>query len=285
MRSSASANAKRRPAHEAVCHPRDRRDAEFKNPWAVFAGPSWSRWKTILKAAFGEKMSADEIGAFKEVAEREPPKHQVGKFVVIAGRGAGKDSIASAIAATTGANFKGKLRPGEHAVVMVIAVERTQAGICHRYIRGYFEKVPALAALVKTIGDDSIELRNGVVIEVHTNNYRSVRGRSILCAIFDEVAFWRSEDSQHPTLKSRAQLLRTGARAWINADLISTAHKRSGLLYQEWKNHYGRDDDDVLVVKGTTLQFNPTFDAKIIAAAIAGRPAALQCRIQFAMAR
>ena len=47
--------------------------------------------------------------------------------------------------------------------------------------------------------------------------------------------------------------------------LISTAHKRSGLLYQKWKRYYGRDDDDVLVVRGTTLQFNPTFDKKIIA--------------------
>jgi hypothetical protein len=47
--------------------------------------------------------------------------------------------------------------------------------------------------------------------------------------------------------------------------LISSAHKRSGLLYQKWKDHYGRNADDVLVVRGTTLQFNPTFDSKTIA--------------------
>jgi hypothetical protein len=54
--------------------------------------------------------------------------------------------------------------------------------------------------------------------------------------------------------------------------LISSAHKRSGLLYQKWKDHYGRNDEDVLVVKGTTLQFNPLFDAKIIARQLAADP-------------
>jgi hypothetical protein len=55
--------------------------------------------------------------------------------------------------------------------------------------------------------------------------------------------------------------------------LISTAHKRSGLLYQKWRDAYGRNDPDVLVVKGTTLQFNPTFDAKTIERQIASDPA------------
>jgi hypothetical protein len=46
----------------------------------------------------------------------------------------------------------------------------------------------------------------------------------------------------------------------------------SGLLYQKWKEHYGKSDDDVLVVRGTTLQFNPAFDAKVIARQLAADP-------------
>ena len=238
-----------------------------------FRGDSWFRWKAILKAAFGEKMSTDEIGAFKEVAERNPPPHRVRKVVVVGGRGCGKDAIASGIAAITGANFSGKLRPGEQAVVMVIAVDRTQAGICFRYIRAYFEKVPALAALVKTIGANSIELRNGVVIEVHTNSWRSVRGRTILLAIFDEVAFWRSEDSATPDFEVAGAVAPGLARIpGSMMILISSAHKRSGLLYEEWKNNFGHDNDDVLVVRATTLELNPTFDAKIIDQQLAEDP-------------
>src|SRR5665213_1598157 len=161
-----------------------------------FSGDSWATWRAVLKATFAESMSEAEITTFRLVAERDPPSKAVSEAVIIAGRGAGKDSVASLIATVIAVNFnpRGKLRPGENAVVMVIAVDREQAGICHGYIRAYFEQIPALAALVKSIDSESVELRSGVVIEVHTNSYRSVRGRSILCAIFDEVAFWRSED-------------------------------------------------------------------------------------------
>ena len=54
--------------------------------------------------------------------------------------------------------------------------------------------------------------------------------------------------------------------------MISCAHKRSGLLYQRYRDHYGKDSDGVLVVHGTTLQFNPSFDAKIIERALEEDP-------------
>ena len=38
-------------------------------------------------------------------------------------------------------------------------------------------------------------------------------------------------------------------------------YRRAGLLYDKVPKHFGRDDDDVLVVLGTSLQFNPTLDA------------------------
>ncbi len=54
--------------------------------------------------------------------------------------------------------------------------------------------------------------------------------------------------------------------------LISSALKRGGLLYQFWKDYYGRDDDDVLVVLGDTLALNPTFDAAEIDKALERDP-------------
>jgi hypothetical protein len=45
-----------------------------------------------------------------------------------------------------------------------------------------------------------------------------------------------------------------------------------GLLYQKWKDHFGKNDPDILVVRGTTLQFNPTFSAKIIERQLASDP-------------
>jgi hypothetical protein len=84
---------------------------------------------------------------------------------------------------------------------------------------------------------------------------------------------WRSEDSASPNYEVHGAIQPGLARIPSSTlILISSAHKRSGLLYQKWKDHYGRNDDDVLVVRGTTLQFNPTFDGKIIARQLAADP-------------
>jgi hypothetical protein len=240
-----------------------------------FAGPSWATWRSVLKATFAEPMTDDEVSTFWSVAEREPPKKRVDEAVYIVGRGGGKDSVASLIATCIAVNFdpRGKLRPGEVATIMCIAVDREQAGIVTSYIQAYFETVPALAALVKSIDRDGVTLRNGVVIVVATNSYRSVRGRTVICAIFDELAFWRSEDSATPDVEVAGAVAPGLARIpGSMLILISSAHKRSGLFYQKWKDHYGRNDDDVLVVRGTTLQFNPTFDSKIIERQLASDP-------------
>jgi hypothetical protein len=89
-----------------------------------FVGPSWDTWRAVIKGVFAEPMTAAEIETFRAVAERDPPTKPVFEVVVIAGRGAGKDSIASLIATVTAANFnpvKARLRPGERAVVMCLA--------------------------------------------------------------------------------------------------------------------------------------------------------------------
>jgi hypothetical protein len=49
-------------------------------------------------------------------------------------------------------------------------------------------------------------------------------------------------------------------------------HKRSGLLYQRSRDFYGKNKDDILVVYGTTLEFNPSFDEGIIERALTDVP-------------
>ena len=49
---------------------------------------------------------------------------------------------------------------------------------------------------------------------------------------------------------------------------ISTPYRRAGLLYQKWKDHFGQDDDDVLVVHGGSRIFNPTLPERIVADAL-----------------
>jgi hypothetical protein len=243
---------------------------------AFFGGPSWQTWRAVLKASFAEPLSPDELKAFTAVAERAPPKTRVKELVAIVGRGGGKDSAASLIAAHVAITFdpRGRLRPGEKAVVMCLACDREQAAIAFNYIRGLFEQVPTLAAMVVRITNNAIELSNGVVVEVHTNSYRSTRGRSIICAIFDECAFFRADENFASPDVELHTAVAPGLARMPNSMLvlISTAHKRSGLLYERWRSYFGKDDPDVVVVKGPTLAFNPLFDRRVIEKALADDP-------------
>src|ERR1700687_697023 len=173
-----------------------------------FAGPSWNRWRATLKAAFGETLSYNELETFREVAGREAPARRVKELVANVGRGGAKDSTASFIAAYIAMSFDpraAKLRPGELVYVNCLAVDKDQAAIVFEYIKALFENIPTLRAMVrggeKGIGTDSITLKNRVVIKVTTNSYRSIRGRGVLAAIFDEAAFWRSDESANPDVE------------------------------------------------------------------------------------
>ena len=176
------------------------------------------------------------------------------ELACVVGRG-GAAPVASVIVAVMALNFDrcGKLRPGERAVVMLLAVDRPQAAIAFSYIDGLFREIPALKSRVVRITDAAIELTNGVDIEIHASSFRSVRGRSLLCVICDECCFWRSEEWANPDSEVVAAVQPgLGRIAGSMLILISSAHKRSGLLYDRWKAHYGRDGDDVLAIRGST---------------------------------
>ena len=170
---------------------------------ASFAGSSWSTWETVVKAAHALPLSNDERAIFNTLAGgRAPPTKQVKELVCVVGRRGGKDSVAALLATHAAVSFnpKGMLRPGEHIFVCCIACDRDQAQLVFRYIKGNFEAVPAFAKMIVESSADTITLSNRVIIQVTTNNFRSVRGRSILCAIFDEVALFRSDRVPTPTL-------------------------------------------------------------------------------------
>ena len=172
-----------------------------------FTGPSWARWRAILKAAYAEPLDAAELALFREVAEREPPGRPVRELWCKVGRRGGKDSVASAIATCAAlGDYRSYLLLGERATVLCLAVDRDQARIVFRYIKAAFAK-SLLAPLVEHETDDGLELSNGNEIIVAPNSFRAVRGRTIVCAIFDEVAYWRDSDSATPDVEVFAAVL------------------------------------------------------------------------------
>jgi hypothetical protein len=229
-----------------------------------FEGASWDRWRAVLRAAYALPMSKRDRALFTEVAgDRAPPSHRVRELVCAVGRGGGKDSVAAALAVfiATTSDFN-HLRPGERGTIMALATDKSQAAIAFNYVRALFEETPLLAPLIRKVDGDRIELRNGGEIEIQTNNVRAPRGKTIACAIYDEAAHWRGEDFSNPDVEVDAAitpgLMRFPGSLKI---IISSVHRRAGLLHDRYAKHFGKDDDDVLVVLGTALQFNPTLDA------------------------
>ncbi len=243
-----------------------------------FPGTSWDAWRTVLRAAFALPIADHERKFFRCVADREPPGRRVKELWIIAGRRAGKDSIASLIVANTAAMFTGasRLRRGERALCLGLACDRDQAKIVLNYTRSYFADVPALKQMVSRETSTGFELKNNVDIAIGTNNFRSVRGRPILTAVLDEVSFWRDETSANPDEETYRALTPGMATMAPDAMLIgiSTPYRKSGLLYKKFRDCYGRDGGDVLVVKAPSIVLNPTLDKAIIDAALAEDPAA-----------
>jgi hypothetical protein len=241
-------------------------------PW--FRGSSWDGWRTVLKAAYALPMTDDEIEFFRSVADRDPPERRVKELWCIAGRRAGKDSVASAIAAHTAALFSEghRLRPGERAVVMCLATDRDQSKIVLNYTRGFFIGIPMLKAMVSRETAIGFELKNNVDIAISTNSFRAVRGRPILCAILDETAFWLDENSANPDEEVLAAI--KPALASLPGSIvigISTPYRKRGLLYKKFKQHFGKDGD-ILVIRAPTRALNPTIPQEVVDEALEEDP-------------
>ncbi|TBD04220.1 terminase [Rhizobium leguminosarum] len=234
---------------------------------ALGASPSWNTWIAILRAAFGLELSAEEQEAFGRVAGgRDVPPQRVRELWAIIGRRSGKSRVAAALASYIAAftDHSSRLAPGEVGTILVLAASRIQAASVFNYIRAFFDESPMLRNMVENVSNDEIRLSGNIAISVHTNNYRTVRGRTLLAAIFDEVGFWRDETTSLPDVETYRAVL--PALATTNGMLIgiSSPYAQRGLLFTKHQSSFGINDGSVLVVQAGTQVFNPTIDATVI---------------------
>jgi hypothetical protein len=240
-----------------------------------FTGESWDGWRSVLKAAFALPMTAADTAFFKSVAGgRDVPTEAVREFWAVVGRRGGKDSVASAICAYTAATFTGqdKLRPGEKAVVVCLAVDREQAKVLLNYIRSYFTDVDLLKGMLTRETAIGFELNNSVDIQILTGNFRSVRGRAILLACLDEVAFLRDEASAAPDMELYKAIVPGTATLGGMIIGISSPYRKAGLLFKKHRKHFGQNDD-VLVIQAPTRVLNPLIPQEMIDRELADDPA------------
>jgi phage terminase large subunit-like protein len=165
---------------------------------------SWRTWIAVWKAAFGLQLSADEAVLFAQVSGgRLPPTRRVQAVYAVAGRGSGKSRMAAAVVSYLGAcvDYSSRLAAGETGCIIALAPTVAQAKVVFDYCVGFLQSSPILSDLIETVTDDEIRLQGNIVISVHASNFRSVRGRTLLAVVVDEISFLRDEASAIPDVE------------------------------------------------------------------------------------
>lgn len=222
---------------------------DFMQLFPEFRGRSWDGWR-------------------RHLARLTPV---VREWFAIVGRGAGKSRIVALLACYFAAKTYDRV-PGESIYIGVFAPDRKQAGVTFRYVVGMLKSVPSLMALIVAETRDSVELSNGVIVEVVTASTAAPRGRAYALAIVEEAAFLPTDESANPDV----ELLRAlrPALARVPGSLlavVSSPYARRGVL---WDASLRPENDEVVVVQAPTGELNPLFDVRAIARAYEGDPVA-----------
>lgn len=251
-------------------------DSQLFGPW--FAGETWATWRVLDKAIFGEALTDAETETFQLLTGLDQaPTAPAGEVWLIMGRRSGKDVKAASICAylaTIGNlrfRFSDRLVRGERGVVQLLAADRDQARVCLGYLRAFF-KQPRLARLVEGETKNGLDLKNGLGVEITTSDQRRVRGRTVVAAVFDEVAFWQGDETDEDVYDAVIPGMVTIPQAMLLG--ISSPYARRGLLWKKFKDEFGKATPGVLIAKAPSWVMNPTLsrDKGLIAKAYANDP-------------
>jgi len=200
--------------------------------------------------------------------------------VIVAGVRGGK-SLMAACAAVKGSLTADLSRLKKHEIprFAIIAPTVDNAQATFRLLTGSVMASPTLKKLV--VGEptaDTLMIRRPdgrlveIVVVAASRGAITVRSRWLVGFVLDEVALFGSEPNgaviNAEELKRAAETrLVPGAQGW----LISSPYGPTGLLYEEYKAHFGQPGR-TLVVHAPTRALNPTFPAEQVEAIRAREP-------------
>jgi hypothetical protein len=233
----------------------------------VLAGESWLPWRTLLIASMGEALSDDERVIFTQLTGRvQEPLQRVEELEAVVGRRGGKSRAMALLATYIAGLCQHDLVRGEHGILLCIAPDQKQAGIVLEYAQAAFEASPILKQLIANRTADTLELTNGITIEVRAASFRRLRGPTYIAVIADEAAFWYSDEFSANADTEILNAVRPGL-ATTGGPLIiaSSPYAKRGVLWETHRKHYGPDGDPlILVAQGTSREFNPSLPQSVV---------------------
>ncbi len=250
-------------------------------PFAGWLGDPlpWKPWRTFLKTLSGVPLTDDETTLFQKCTGRTVPfPAPISEAWIVVGRRGRKSAIASTLAVYSSVfrDWSDCIAPGETARFIVVAVDKAQAKIVRNYSEAILRSHPQLETLIKSTTQESILLTNGIEILIVANSFRSIRGPAIVGAIFEECAFWRSDESATPdreVLRAVKPSMLTTKKHGALLIGISSPYSKKGLLYEKYKENFGNNESEVFVWQADSLTMNPELDQKEIDQAYKDDPA------------
>lgn len=232
-----------------------------------FAGTTWDAWRAFLKAIFALPMSDVDGDVVRRCTGRQAlPTVPAREAWMIVGRRGGKSRVAALLAVFLACFRRYTLAAGERGVVQVIAADRRQARVILRYVRALLHASPMVEGLIAAERKESIDLANGITIEIHTASFKAVRGYTVVAAVLDEIAFWPTDDAAANPDTEILAALRPAMATIPDALLIalSSPYARRGELWRAYQKHFGQDPASVLVWQADTRTMNPSVDQAVI---------------------
>jgi hypothetical protein len=238
---------------------------------------SWTAWLVFLRCLFGLELDEAGLQLFQACTGRSSPASAgYTEVSLIIGRRGGKSLILALIAAYLAAfyNWGPYLTSGERASVVIIAADRRQATVIFKYLRAFLGVEPLVAMIVRETAD-TIDLNNGVTVEIQTASFRTIRGRTIVASLCDELSFWRSSDDNGANPDTEIIAALKPAMATIPRAMLlkaSSPYSRRGVLWNDYRKHFGKDESATLVWQCDTRGMNPSISEAFIADAYADDP-------------
>jgi hypothetical protein len=236
---------------------------------------TWTPWFGFLRTVFGMPLSESDLALFQKCSGRsDVPAGGFTRAWLCCGRRSGKSRMLAMIAAYLGCfrDWTPYLSPGEVPTVIVVAADKKQGRTIFKYCREFIKALKDVSIERETM--DTLELSNGVSIEIMAADFRTLRSYTTVAVLLDEVAFWQNaEGSSNPDSEIIKAL--TPSMATIPGAMMlcaSSPYAKRGVLFDAFREHYGRDGDDVLFWRAPTRIMNPSVPESFIASEFAKDP-------------
>lgn len=195
------------------------------------------------------------------------PTVQARLVSLIVGRRGGKSYITAIIGIYLACCRTYRLKLGTKGMVMILARDKEQAGVIRGYILAFLKAIEPLASmLADTPNQKLIELKNGLTIEVRAVSEGGTRGYTVVAALMDEIAFWPTDPESAKQDKKILRALRPAMFGIKQAMIVmlSSPYAQRGVLHENHRKDYGRDDAKGFVWQADTLSMRPEQDDELL---------------------